>query len=91
VLAMVTVLGNGIDAVGFPLASAPTRSVRLGMWESCSMAIIGLHAPMTPLIYIALREGGPTAIHGKRPQTGSGLNQFPDSRDPSSIRWRSHS
>jgi hypothetical protein len=34
-----------------------------------------------PSIYVALREGGPTAIHGKRPRSGHGLNWFPNSGD----------
>jgi hypothetical protein len=27
---------------------------------------------------VALREMGPTAIHGKRPRSGRGSDQFPD-------------
>jgi hypothetical protein len=64
------------------LASAPTGSGRLGFCgESCIIAIIGLHAPTTSSIYMALYEGGPSATHGKRPRSRYGLNRFPDSRD----------
>jgi hypothetical protein len=59
--------------VGLPLASAPTRSGHLDMWESCSMIIVGLCAPTTPLFYMVLREGGPTAIEGRRLQSGRGI------------------
>jgi hypothetical protein len=63
----VTELGDGIDVVELPLASAPTRLDRLGMWESCSIAIVGLHAPTTPLFNMTLREGGSTATYDRRP------------------------
>jgi hypothetical protein len=43
------VLGDGVGTVGLPLASTRMRSGRLGMWESCSMAIVGLRALTTPL------------------------------------------
>jgi hypothetical protein len=43
------VLGDGVGTVGLPLASTCMRSGRLGMWESCSMAIVGLRALTTPL------------------------------------------
>jgi hypothetical protein len=45
--------------------------------ESYSTAIIGLFAPTTPLYLCgAARRGGSTAIHGKRPRSGHGLNWF---------------
>jgi hypothetical protein len=53
--------------VGLTLASAPTRSGRLGMWKSCSMTIVQLRAPATPLFYMTLCKGGATAIDGRHP------------------------
>ena len=63
-----------------PLASAPSRSNRLarvcggtvGMVNVCS------RAPACPPFNVALRERGPTAIHGRRPRSGRGSDRFPD-------------
>jgi hypothetical protein len=37
--------------------------------KSCSTAIIGLRAPMTPLYLCGAAQRGLTVIHGKRPRT----------------------
>jgi hypothetical protein len=66
-------LGDGVGAMRLLLASAPTRSGHLGMWESYSMTIVGLRAPVTPLFYMALCEGGSTATDGRRPRSGRGI------------------
>jgi hypothetical protein len=42
------------------------------------MVNVGSRAPACPLFIGALRERGPTAIHGRRPRSGHGLDQFPD-------------
>jgi hypothetical protein len=39
---------------------------------------VGSRALACPPFIVALRERGPTAIHGRRPQSGSGLDRFPD-------------
>jgi hypothetical protein len=85
----------GVDvvtgAVGLLFGTARTRSDRLGFVGSVvARQSLDCVLRQLPLIYIALREGGYTAIHGKRPRSGRGLNRFPDSGDLSSIR-RSHS
>jgi hypothetical protein len=80
------------DAVGLPLATTCTRSSRLGFVGSpVTRQLLDCMLWRLPLIYIALHEGGSTAIHGKRPRSGCGLNRFLDSGDLSSIRRRSHS
>jgi hypothetical protein len=40
-------------------------------------ANVGSRAPACPLFIVALRERGPTAIHGRRLQSGRGLTGFP--------------
>jgi hypothetical protein len=65
-----------------PLASAPTGSGRLGFMESpTERQSLNCMLWRLPSIYVALCEGGPTAIHGKRPRSGRGLNWFPNSGD----------
>jgi hypothetical protein len=39
---------------------------------------VGSRAPACPPFIVALRERGPTAIHGKRPRSGCGSGRFPD-------------
>jgi hypothetical protein len=39
---------------------------------------VGSRAPACPPFIVALRERGPTAIHGKRPRSGRGSGRFPD-------------
>jgi hypothetical protein len=39
---------------------------------------IGFRALACPPFIVALRERGPTAIHGRRPRSGRGLDRFPD-------------
>jgi hypothetical protein len=39
---------------------------------------VGSRAPACPLFIVTLRERGSTAIHGRRPRSGRGLDQFPD-------------
>jgi hypothetical protein len=39
---------------------------------------VGSRAPACPPFIVALRERGPTAIHGRRPRSGRGLDRFPD-------------
>jgi hypothetical protein len=67
------VLGDGVDVVGLPLASAPMRSDHLDMWESYSTAIIGLRAPAAPLFYMTLREGGSLPQMADAPNQGAEL------------------
>jgi hypothetical protein len=40
-------------------------------------ANVGSRAPACPPFIVALRERGPTAIHGRRPRSGRGLTGFP--------------
>jgi hypothetical protein len=40
-------------------------------------ANVGSRAPACPPFIVALRERGPTAIHGRRPRSGRGLIGFP--------------
>jgi hypothetical protein len=42
------------------------------------MANLGSHAPACLPFIVALRKRGPTAIHGRRPRSGHGLDRFPD-------------
>jgi hypothetical protein len=42
---------------------------------------VGSHAPTCPPFIVALRERGPTAIQGKRPDQGTNRNGF-QSGDP---------
>jgi hypothetical protein len=42
------------------------------------MANIGSRVPACPPFITALRERGPTAIHGRRPRSGRGSDQFSD-------------
>jgi hypothetical protein len=39
---------------------------------------VGSRAPTCPPFIVALRERGSTAIHGKRPRSGCGSDQFPN-------------
>jgi hypothetical protein len=39
---------------------------------------LGSRAPACPPFNVALRERGPTAIQGKRPRSGRGLDWFPN-------------
>jgi hypothetical protein len=39
---------------------------------------VGSRAPACSPFIVALCERGPTAIHGKRPRSGHGSDQFPD-------------
>jgi hypothetical protein len=39
---------------------------------------VGSRAPACPPFIVALRERGPTAIHGRRPRSGCGSDLFPD-------------
>jgi hypothetical protein len=39
---------------------------------------VGSRAPACPPFIVALRERGPTAIHGRRPRSGRGSDRFPD-------------
>jgi hypothetical protein len=39
---------------------------------------VGSRAPACPPFIVALRERGPTAIHGRRPRSRRGLDRFPD-------------
>jgi hypothetical protein len=41
-------------------------------------ANVGARAPACPPFIVALRERGPTAIHGRRPRSGRGSNRFSD-------------
>jgi hypothetical protein len=41
-------------------------------------ANVGSYAPACPPFIVALRERGPTAIHGRRPRSGRGSDRFPD-------------
>jgi hypothetical protein len=41
-------------------------------------ANVGSHAPACPPFIVALRERGPTAIHGRRPRSERGSDRFPD-------------
>jgi hypothetical protein len=41
-------------------------------------ANLGAHAPACLPFIVALRERGPTAIHGRRPRLGRGSDRFPD-------------
>jgi hypothetical protein len=41
-------------------------------------ANVGSCAPTCPPFIVALRERGLTAIHGRRPRSGRGSDQFPD-------------
>jgi hypothetical protein len=41
-------------------------------------ANVGSRAPACPPFIVALRERGPTAIHGRRPRSGRGSDRFPD-------------
>jgi hypothetical protein len=41
------------------------------------MTNVGTRAPACPPFIVALRERGPTAIHGRRPRSGRGLTGFP--------------
>jgi hypothetical protein len=41
-------------------------------------ANVGSRAPACPHFIVALRERGPTTIHGKRPRSGRGSDRFPD-------------
>jgi hypothetical protein len=53
--------------VGLPLASAPTGSGHLGFVGSpVARQSLDYVLWRLPPIYVTLREGGPTAIHGKR-------------------------
>jgi hypothetical protein len=46
------------------------------------MTIVRLRAPVTPLYLCgAARRGGATAIHGKHPRSGCGLNWISNSGD----------
>jgi hypothetical protein len=42
---------------------------------------VGFRALTCPLFIVTLRERGPTAIHGKRPQSGRGSDRFLRSGD----------
>jgi hypothetical protein len=42
------------------------------------MANVGSRAPACPPFIVALRERGPTAIHGRRPRSGRGSDRFSD-------------
>jgi hypothetical protein len=42
------------------------------------MTNVGSCAPACPPFIVALRERGPTAIHGKRLRPGRGSDRFPD-------------
>jgi hypothetical protein len=67
---------------GFPLASVPTGSNRLGFVGSPVVRqSLDCVLQQLPSIYVALREGGPTAIHGKRPRSGRELDWFLNSGD----------
>jgi hypothetical protein len=39
---------------------------------------VGFRAPACPPFIVALRERGPTAIHGRRLRSGRGSDRFPD-------------
>jgi hypothetical protein len=41
-------------------------------------ANVGSRALACPPFIVALRERGHTAIHGRRPRSGRGLDRFPD-------------
>jgi hypothetical protein len=41
-------------------------------------ANVGSCAPACPSFIVALRKRGSTAIHDRRPRSGSGLDRFPD-------------
>jgi hypothetical protein len=41
-------------------------------------ANVGSRAPACPPFIVALRERGPTAIHGRRPRSGRESDRFPD-------------
>jgi hypothetical protein len=57
--------------------SPPTESDRLGFVGSpVARQSLDLVLRRLPSIYVALREGGSTAIHGKRPRSGRGRNWF---------------
>jgi hypothetical protein len=66
-----------------PLASAPSRSDRIA--RVCGGTVdtvnVGSRAPACPPFNIALHERGATAIQGKRPRSGRGLNWFPNPGD----------
>jgi hypothetical protein len=42
------------------------------------MVNVGSRTPACPPFIVALRERGPTAIHGKCPRSGRGSDWFPD-------------
>jgi hypothetical protein len=42
------------------------------------MTNVDFRAPAYPPFIVALREREPTAIHGRRPRSGRGLDRFPD-------------
>jgi hypothetical protein len=63
-----------------PLASAPSWSVLVA--RVCGGTVgtvnVGSRAPTCPPFIVALRERGPTAIHGKHPRSGRGSDRFPN-------------
>jgi hypothetical protein len=69
--------------VSFFLALAPTEiGSGLGLYgEHCSMSNISFCSPMAPLLYLALREGGPLPQTAGTPNHGMDWDWFPNSRD----------
>jgi hypothetical protein len=76
-VATATMLVKGDDdgTVRLPLAIATTRSSRLGSVGShVARQSLDCVLRRLPSIYVALREGGSTVIHDKRPRSGRELN-----------------
>jgi hypothetical protein len=71
------------SAVRLPLTSASTELVHLLGFVGSLVAWQSLDCMLRRLsfIYIALHKGESTVIHGKRPQSGHGLNWFSNSGD----------
>jgi hypothetical protein len=89
-------VGVGVDgggaAVRLPLASAPHMIEPSRVCgESCSMAIIGLCAPVVPPIYIALRERGPLPMEWQVPPIRAREEILPKRGKTFLIYRRSHS
>jgi hypothetical protein len=67
--------GESIPSLQRPLDRSYVVRVCGGTVDTAN---VGSHAPACPPFIVALRERGPTAIHGRRPRSERGSDRFPD-------------